>query len=334
MEEEGTKMIQQLWERVLRLQFLLGIANSRLVNEIKCKESLQACNEKLVLHCSQFKIEEENRIKRVRIGEDIPSNQDQQYAQHSSNNRTSIQQWGKSINQQLVQPATKQWINQPTVGQYSHSQPNSQQYSQPTILSTNNTLNGSINHQPTTKQSAILSINNTLNGSINHQPIVDQTSNQTVSNTLNQQYSQWINQPSTSNQTVSNTPNQQYSQWINQPSTNSGTNSRGTSKQQILKNWIFTSEKRLTIWQVKGFKYQSIFFIFNISILIHRELKSDDQPHPFFIQSEGQSSRPHSLTPLQDLLNSVDNHDLLGKIFFYICIVLLAPSEALVFIMV
>ena len=85
---------------------------------------------------------------------------------------------------------------------------------------------------------------------------------------------------------------------------------------------------------MKGFKYQSIFFIFNISILIHRELKSDDQPHPFFIQSEGQSSRPHSLTPLQDLLNSVDNHDLLGKIFFYICIVLLAPSEALVFIMV
>ena len=64
MEEEGTKMIQQLWERVLRLQFLLGIANSRLVNEIKCKESLQACNEKLVLHCSQFKIEEENRIKK------------------------------------------------------------------------------------------------------------------------------------------------------------------------------------------------------------------------------------------------------------------------------
>ena len=224
-------MIQQLWERVLRLQFLLGIANSRLVNEIKCKESLQACNEKLVLHCSQFKIEEENRIKRGRIGEDIPSNQDQQYAQHSSNNRTSIQQWGKSINQQLVQPATKQWINQPTVGQYSHSQPNSQQYSQPTILSTNNTLNGSINHQPTTKQSAILSSNNTLNGSINHQPTVGQTSNQTVSNTLNQQYSQWNNQPSTNNQTVSNTLNQQYSQWINQPSTNSGSNQQPNSQQ-------------------------------------------------------------------------------------------------------
>ena len=158
MEEEGTKMIQQLWERVLRLQFLLGIANSRLVNEIKCKESLQACNEKLVLHCSQFKIEEENRIKRVRIGEDIPSNQDQQYAQHSSNNRTSIQQWGKSINQQLVQPATKQWINQPTVGQYSHSQPNSQQYSQPTILSMEQST---INQQPNSQQysqSTILSM--------------------------------------------------------------------------------------------------------------------------------------------------------------------------------
>ena len=56
MEEEGTKMIQQLWERVLRLQFLLGIANSRLVNEIKCKESLQACNEKLVLHVIIYQI--------------------------------------------------------------------------------------------------------------------------------------------------------------------------------------------------------------------------------------------------------------------------------------
>ena len=171
MEEEGTKMIQQLWERVLRLQFLLGIANSRLVNEIKCKESLQACNEKLVLHCSQFKIEEENRIKRVRIGEDIPSNQDQQYAQHSSNNRTSIQQWGKSINQQLVQPATKQWINQPTVGQYSHSQPNSQQYSQPTILSMDQST---INQQPNSQQysqPAILSMDqSTINQQWDKQP--------------------------------------------------------------------------------------------------------------------------------------------------------------------